>query len=213
MTQIKKLEVLPLVFYEFELPEDLKKLALTGANAIDWDTLENRSQKPYFGKTIHGINSWHTKPKYKKLVDFIEEKLELVRIDQNYEYIEKLKVSILWANKSTEGQWHHTHVHPWSVLSGIIYLQGDSGRTWFARTNEYHTVFKCPLCNPEVNNPDLLYKHEFKSGTMLIFPSCIAHSVEATTSNTPRVTAAFNSFVAGLSGRNEDLNSVNITID
>jgi uncharacterized protein (TIGR02466 family) len=208
----KKLEVLPQIFYEFDVPPDVIELALTEAKKLDWSKINNRNNQQHFGKSLHGMYSWHNQNKFKKIVNYVEERLNYIKEDQNYEYIERLKISILWANKSVKGQWHHTHMHPWSLLSGIMYLEGDSGRTWFARTNEYHDMFKWSLCDVQKSNPDLIYKHEYKPGTMLIFPSSIVHSVEAITTDTERYTLAFNSFADGLIGKNEDLNSVNVTI-
>ena len=116
-----------------------------------------------------------------------------------------LYITQSWINYTKEFQYHHKHVHPNSILSGIIYLDVD-----------------------ENNDRILFYKHEDKSniniphkewnrynstswwlpaktGTVYIFPSTLMHMVETKKENNLRVSLSFNTFVKGNLGRDIDL--------
>ena len=114
----------------------------------------------------------------------------------------------MWANRSERGQWHHRHRHPFSLLSGIIYLEGESGRTWFSTENMYKpsTLFASrTLYDTDFED---VYKHEAEAGTMIIFPSQLEHSVDDNMTTEPRHTISFNSFFNGTAGSPELLSAV-----
>lgn len=116
-----------------------------------------------------------------------------------------LYITQSWINYTTAFQFHHKHLHPNSILSGIIYLDVD-----------------------EENDRILFYKHEDKSnitipqkdwnrynstswwlpaktGTIYIFPSTLKHMVETKKQNNLRVSLSFNTFVKGNLGHSNDL--------
>jgi uncharacterized protein (TIGR02466 family) len=101
-----------------------------------------------------------------------------------------------WLNKTEKGQVHHRHWHPNSILSGIVYLQGDptSGRTSFITsqfdTLEY-TIEESNLYNSRTWSVDP------EVGSMLVFPSNVEHLVEEYLGEEPRITMSFNTFIRG----------------
>ena len=101
-----------------------------------------------------------------------------------------------WLNKTEKGQVHHRHWHPNSILSGIVYLQGDptSGRTSFITsqfdTLEY-TIEESNLYNSRSWSVDP------EVGSMLVFPSNVEHLVEEYLGEEPRITMSFNTFIRG----------------
>ena len=41
------------------------------------------------------------------------------------DFYQTLKMTNSWANKTSPGEKHHEHVHPFSVVSGVIYLDNN----------------------------------------------------------------------------------------
>lgn len=208
-----KLDILPLSLYEFKLPKKVLDKLVKDCDEHDWDNVDNRDSKPYMGKSITSL-SWHKTRKHKYLREYVESCLEEVRKDLNFNNITKLSVSQMWPNKSVKGQWHHGHSHNWSILTGIIYVKGTTGRTWFSRESEYRRVinFETTRLKEGESGHDLIYKKDPVPGTLIIFPSTLFHSVDAVTNDEPRMTISFNSFPVGITGDMDSLAGVNLEI-
>jgi uncharacterized protein (TIGR02466 family) len=101
-----------------------------------------------------------------------------------------------WLNKTEKGQTHHRHWHPNSVISGIVYLQGDetSGFTRFI-TNRYDQL-EFEIENTNIYNSKSWSIDPLKN-RILLFPSNVEHLVEEYQSDLPRITLSFNTFVRG----------------
>lgn len=208
----KKLKILPTTIYEFELPDDCWKELLKKTSEECLENFLKRANTDYYGSSTKGTLSLHQDKNWKFLVDCIEKNLEEVKKDIGFQDLEKLKVSLMWLNKSETHEWHHAHKHPWSVVSGIIYIQGLSGRTWFSRESEY--AFNFPMesfISPEEEKQNI-YKHEFKEKTMILFPSNLIHSVDENVNKLPRITISFNSFPAGKIGCADKLTGVYLDV-
>ena len=108
----------------------------------------------------------------------------------------KMYVTESWFNKTEQGQSHHRHWHPNSILSSVIYLdsEGDSGRIKFI-TSQYDTIEYNIVENNIYNSRSWSVLPEV--GTMLIFPSNVEHLVETYNGNRPRLSLSFNTFVKG----------------
>lgn len=101
-----------------------------------------------------------------------------------------------WLNKTDKGQTHHRHWHPNSVISGIVYLQGDetSGFTRFITSRYDQLEFE--IENTNIYNSKSWSIEPLKN-RILLFPSHVEHLVEEYQSDLPRITLSFNTFVRG----------------
>lgn len=210
---VEKLNILPLTLYEFKLPDDLFHALKQRINNIDEVDFTQRDQAPYYGRSILGDKSLHANEGYKDLVNYIETCISTVKEEQNFDYIEKLKVCLLWANRSGTNQWHHGHRHPWSILSGIIYIQGNSGNTWFSREDDYSKIMRDWPVRNESKNSHIIYQHKPKEGHMVIFPSNLMHSVAENKDDKDRVTISFNTFPHGCVGDLKSLSGLTISVN
>jgi uncharacterized protein (TIGR02466 family) len=110
-------------------------------------------------------------------------------------YVE-IYITESWFNKTIRGQSHHRHCHPNSIVSGIVYLEGDldSGTTVFYNNRydvvEYDTV-ESNLFNSRT------WGIRPRNGTIVLFPSGTEHFVEEYHGDDPRVTLSFNTFIRG----------------
>ncbi len=115
-------------------------------------------------------------------------------------YVE-IYVTESWINKSIRGQGHHRHCHPNSIVSGIVYLEGDtdSGTTVFHKNQydiiEYDTV-ESNLFNSRT------WGIRPPNGSIVLFPSGLEHFVEEYHGDDPRITLSFNTFIKGPINKN-----------
>jgi len=116
-----------------------------------------------------------------------------------------LYITQSWINYTKEFQYHHKHLHPNSILSGIVYLDVDE--------NNDRILFYKHEDTSNINIPHKEWNRynsaswwlPAKTGTVYIFPSTLTHMVETKKENNLRVSLSFNTFVKGNLGRDIDL--------
>lgn len=137
---------------------------------------------------------------HEKLFDQLDLCLDEIR---KKEYIDSLQLVIVeaWATETVNFQKHHKHVHPNSLLSGILYLTDHPDAT----TNLYipnpfafmQTSF--PMIQPL--RKEIVIRVKPEKGKLIIFPSNTTHDTSPTlNSKEPRITFAFNVFFQGTVG-------------
>jgi uncharacterized protein (TIGR02466 family) len=122
-----------------------------------------------------------------------------------------LRVTQSWLTLSRKGESHHSHVHPNSVVSGVVYINvaKDDGinfyrnqdATWFELLREadtYHNAYR--------------YFIPVNAGDIVLFPSNLSHGVREVVEDVERVSLSFNSFFEGELGREEFANSLKISL-
>jgi uncharacterized protein (TIGR02466 family) len=115
-----------------------------------------------------------------------------------------LYVTQSWLNFSEPGQSHHVHTHPNSYVSGVFYINAEDGkdRINFHRSDtEFFQIV--PKEYTPFNSP--IYWNPVKTGDLILFPSHIAHNVDPTESSGTRISLAFNTFLKGNIGIEENL--------
>jgi uncharacterized protein (TIGR02466 family) len=116
-----------------------------------------------------------------------------------------LYITQSWINYTKQGEYHHKHSHPNSILSGIIYLDvdEDSDRIYFYKRSD-ETNIKIPQVDWNRYNCDSWWLPA-KTGMIYIFPSTLTHMVESKKGLNLRVSLSFNTFVKGNLGSNNRL--------
>ena len=127
------------------------------------------------------------------LLNIIDKKCKLFLNNENIFLLNS------WININTKYDYNRLHYHPYSVLSGSIYLDiplydnETDGRFVFRRCREFEDY------NMEVHarNLDPIYKNisesiNPKTGDILIFPSYLQHEVMPHLSKNNRISIAFN---------------------
>ena len=98
-----------------------------------------------------------------------------------------------WANVNAPGTSHGMHSHPNNFLSGVYYVQTQVG----ADTINFHDprmqtgIIRPPVTDLTAHNTDQVVVR-VKSGTLLMFPSYMQHSVSRNESNLERISISFN---------------------
>ena len=126
---------------------------------------------------------------------------------------QRLVVTQSWSLINEPGVGMHSHSHSNSVVSGSLYycdIPQPSSKMVFERHSSYQQLQLLPdaerrnLYNTPVN------VMEPQAGEVFLFSSRLQHFVEANTSNQPRYSIAFNSFVKGTLGNFRDVSELKI---
>ena len=115
-----------------------------------------------------------------------------------------------WLNYTNKNEYHHTHNHPNSLVSGIIYMNADiaTDSIKFYRHRQDAIVIPSPN-NYNSFNADFWW-FVVKTGQIMLFPSSLHHSVAAKQGNNIRVSLSFNVFIKGTIGSSDNLNSLTL---
>jgi len=120
----------------------------------------------------------------------------------------KMYITQSWINFTEKYEYHHSHNHPNSVLSGVFYFLGDDIKIKFHNDSDLFKGLHLPISNYIKDNSDV-YTLNLKPGQLVLFPSHITHSVPKF-EGTLRVSLAFNTFIKGDIGSLLGLTRVNI---
>jgi len=109
----------------------------------------------------------------------------------------QLKITQSWANYTRQGQFHHKHNHPNSVVSGIFYVQtlDDIDRIYFEKP------YKDFLLIPSVTYTQFnsrIWWFRAETNALILFPSHLDHWVAPISNQrSDRISIAFNTFIEG----------------
>ena len=103
------------------------------------------------------------------------------------------EITGLWANMNPKGAAHPLHSHPNNFLSGIYYVRTHEA----ADTVNFHDprpqtgVIRPPVRELTAENTDQVVV-KVDDGSLLVFPSWLPHSVDASGSDETRISVSFN---------------------
>jgi uncharacterized protein (TIGR02466 family) len=107
-----------------------------------------------------------------------------------------------WLNFTKKNQYHHSHNHPNSIISGVLYIKTNKDSICFLKHNRPEIVIETKNFNT-FNAYECFF--EVSEGDLIIFPSKLIHKVENKNSEGERISLAFNVFVKGVLGSNARL--------
>jgi len=132
-------------------------------------------------------------------------------------FYDDLVMTNSWGNITDPGQSHHDHVHPFSIVSGVMYLDDNPSNLnlyiesfmpevpYFITKNKSYVSLKSLVSDIQAKPED----HNNLKNHMVLFLSNSSHFVEPISElSQPRKSIAFNTFWKGLVGvRDEALGS------
>ncbi len=104
-----------------------------------------------------------------------------------------LELTGCWANVLGKGAAHRLHNHPNNFLSGVYYVRTNPG----AEAINFHDprnqtgIIRPPVVELTAENTDQVVVR-VESGTLLLFPAYLQHSVDVNRSEKERVSVSFN---------------------
>jgi uncharacterized protein (TIGR02466 family) len=112
----------------------------------------------------------------------------------------KLVVTQSWANYTNKDEYHHTHYHQNSFLSGVLYIQTNPNNTDQIRFHDpIRNQFALTCTEWTALNSDS-WRLQVENGVVFLFPSFLQHDVPKVEGNTERTSIAFNTFFDGRIG-------------
>ena len=110
-----------------------------------------------------------------------------------------------WLNYTETNQYHHKHEHPNSLVSGVFYINchEELDKIKFFKKDVYQTI------KPEIKNWNLwnseAWSFAVKTQDIIMFPSSLTHMVENKEGTNTRISLAFNVFIKGIIGNEDNL--------
>jgi len=189
----------PTPVYMSELNRKLNKKELLFIDQIKSDTYKNE------GNTTSNNNYILEKKQFSKL------KLNLDLIVKDYfdkviSTRDNIKPYITqsWLNYTNENQYHHSHAHPNSIISGVFYINSDDKFDKIKFFKEKYQTIKFKIKEWNSWNSDSWW-FSVKTGDIILFPSSLTHMVENKQGKNIRTSLSFNVFVKGKFGNNKEL--------
>ena len=169
-----------------------------------------KEQKKHCSKNVGNINTQDNyilnRKEFKNIKKFLDtacqDYLEKIISPKNNV---KLYITQSWLNYTEENQYHHTHAHPNSIISGVLYFDCDkkNDKIKFTNPKMYQQL------KPEIKNFNLWNSETWwfplENGQLIMFPSSTVHQVETKKGTNTRISLAFNTFYKGILGLNSDL--------
>ena len=116
----------------------------------------------------------------------------------------ELTITQSWINKSSSGGSHKIHNHPNSIVSGVFYLNLKSEMPQITFYKDFCSAFS--LDQKYITDFTIDYFSMIaETGTLLLFPSHLKHSVPENKSTEDRISLSFNTFCSKSLGNIENL--------
>ena len=164
-------------------------------------TQESKDRVTNHGNTHTNDHYILDNPELSELKKNLTEKVNLYfrdvyKIDEDI----KIYITISWVNYTETGEYHHSHNHPNSVISGVYYIETDESDTITFSTPWLNklTMFMNPTEYNQWNSEEWWYPT--RKNTLLLFPSKLTHHVDQVKSDKTRISLAFNTFIKGKIG-------------
>lgn len=119
---------------------------------------------------------------------------EILKIRQDF------YITNSWLTVKNQGQFHHKHNHQNCIFSGVFYVNANEnmGGLSFHGKPGYLDNFNFEYTYDDSNiHNSSSWTIPVKTGTMIIFPSHLQHSVKENCADDSRIVIGFNSFVRG----------------
>ena len=193
-------DIFPTPVMKFNFDKDFTKDELDFVNKCETNCHRN------YGNKSSNDNYILNNSEFKNINEFCKNALQLF-FDKIYNPISKTEIYITqsWLNWTYVNEYHHTHTHQNSLISGVLYINADKefDNISFGRHN-YRMIEMHPKEFNDYNSDEI----DFKVGTgeLLLFPSNLQHRVNVTKTKKARISLAFNSFVKGEFGHVKGLN-------
>jgi uncharacterized protein (TIGR02466 family) len=106
---------------------------------------------------------------------------------------QRLVITQCWANRNPKGSKHHEHVHPNSIVSGVMYFQINEKLPPIQFSKDRQDGVKLdPEKYNHINSESFMLP--CKSGELILFPSSLKHSVPINQGEEDRISISFNTF-------------------
>lgn len=143
------------------------------------------------------------------LREFIEESVEMFfKKTVDPKHLVSLKITQSWVNYTNQGQFHHKHSHPNSIISGVFYVQTNPDDKIFFYKEGYQQIKLPPNNFNEFNSESWWFN--VLTGNLILFPSHLTHMVPTVEGSEQRISLSFNTFPVGIVGEEMELTGLTL---
>ena len=122
---------------------------------------------------------------------------------------QRLIITQCWANRNPKGSQHHEHVHPNSIVSGVMYFQINEKLPPISFAKDRQDGMKLdPIKYNHMNSETFMLP--CKPGELILFPSSLRHSVPTNHGEEDRISVSFNTFCIDAIGSEQSLTHLDI---
>jgi len=122
---------------------------------------------------------------------------------------QRLVITQCWANRNPKGSKHHEHVHPNSIISGVMYFQMNEKLPPIQFAKSIQDGVKLdPVQYNHVNAESFMLP--CKPGELILFPSSLKHSVPINVGDEDRISVSFNTFSIDVLGSEQSLTHLDV---
>ena len=122
---------------------------------------------------------------------------------------QRLVITQCWANRNPKGSKHHEHVHPNSIISGVMYFQINEKLPPISFSKDRQDGMKLnPIKYNNINSETFMLP--CKPGELILFPSSLKHSVPINQGEEDRISVSFNTFCIDAIGSEQSLTHLDI---
>ena len=198
------INILPTSIFEAEVPPDLYADLVSIVTNCDWD---ESTYLKNLEKYQSGAVSTDLLKQYRDSTEVEDRQQGILhsnlfdnfrvwcenQLNQLLPYIVKepfatdMEINAAWINRYRLGENLVAHCHPWAVVSGTVFLTGNSGDVQFVKRNAYSD-----LKGLGITRYSDAFTYPVSPGKMVIFPSSLSHRVLPNESDAMRYTLAFN---------------------
>lgn len=197
------LNFFPIKIYrtQYDKIEELKTAIVPKLEQL-WDQaamVSNEITDCVIGRTDCGYvidSNLETWPETQELVSFLNSEVQTYWNELEYSKSLKPYVHNLWANRSHDRSYIHSHIHSPMPIAGCVYLTANKEMGTFILEDPNEMLLR----SQPVDNPDAIAEVEIEvqPGDVLMFPGYIRHRTKANKTNLPRMTLPF---VIGCEGK------------
>jgi len=194
----KLLEIFPypliITNYDEPLTEEINYLN-TIIYEINGDNNSYKSSDTYIlkNKNLDKINSF--------ILNSIVNYKNLLKIEQ------EICITQSWVNKNPINSKHHEHIHPNSFVSGVFYFNLNKGHPPIQFSKTQFDMLKLSYAEWNKYNCET-YFPDISTGSLILFPSNLRHSVSLNKVDENRISLSFNTFTKNNLGSKKDLTEV-----
>jgi len=123
----------------------------------------------------------------------------------------KLRITQSWLNYTAENEFHHSHAHPNSFISGVFYIQTTNGSDRIYFQNDVYNQIEIKPVEYNIYNSKSWWIDAIE-GQLILFPSNLVHRVNNLPSGSKtRISLSFNTFPVGQLGSTHELTEAILT--
>lgn len=173
-------------------------------NIINTDTLEHECYDMMQKKEsadVSNINGWQSeamlptkdKTELNKLWNEVVRKAKDIFVEYGVRSRFSCEKGSYWVNINPKGSANQTHIHQGSIMTAVFYVKGNDDAGDFCIDNNYKEDYINQILTNRSNSLTFSrIRYKPKTGSLLVLPSWVPHSVEMNKSEDDRISIAFN---------------------